>query len=712
MKIVFTHNLKRSKSEEEAEFDSAETVAAIAEALKSLGHEVEPLETSGPASLTIARLEALNPDLVFNTSEGKIGRVREAFYPAIFEQLEIPFTGSDAYTCSVTLDKNLTKLIVKNLGVPVPQSILITNIEQLKNMNCIFPSILKPNYEGSSKGITKNSLVESFDELKLKIVPLLATYPSGVLVEEFVPGRDVTVPYLEGAATKNKGVLVPTEYYYEGISINGIYDYELKNELSEKVSVRAPAEISSEVERSLVNYSMAIFKALGIRDFGRIDYRITPDNRIYFLEINALPSLEPGAGIYLSASKLGLTEVRDVLATIIQSAVKRSRVTIAQNRKKFRKCASGNDKRLRIGLTYNEKRIIPSEDPLSDDEAEFDGPKTLNAIRDAIRSYGHELIDLEANYDLPERLVHEQVDLVFNIAEGIRGRYRESQVPALMELMDIPYTGSDAASLAIALDKSMAKRIVREVGILTPDYLLCFSGKEKLPPTLKFPLIVKPVAEGSSKGVLPSSVVHDEKELRENVQKIVSRYGQAALIENYLCGREFTVALLGEKRPKSLPPMEIVFANKGNQFPVYSYQHKLSSCKEIYYEAPAKIDDKLKSKLESAARKSFMALGCRDVARIDLRLDNEGRVNFIECNPLPGLTPGWSDLCLIADSYGMSYRTLIGEILAPAIRRYKENKRSRLQQNEGRVLQEREGLIERWNKIMESRRQQQQQVRA
>lgn len=678
MKIVFTHNLKRTNSEEEAEFDTPETVMSILESIKSLGHDVEPLETSGPASLTIARLEALNPDLIFNTSEGRSGRFREAFYPAIFEQLDIPFTGSDAYTCTVTLDKNLTKLIVKNLGITTPKSVLINSTEQLKNLELPFPAILKPNYEGSSKGITNNSIVNNESELKEKIIPLLSCYSMGVLVEEFIPGKDVTVPFLEGAAAKTKGVLSPAEYIFSS-NVDPhyhIYNYDLKNKNAEEVSVRVPAILEEGTQKNLLKYSQSIIKALGIRDFGRIDFRITPDNKIYFIEINALPSLEAESGIFISAAQAGLTSVKDVIEAIIQSAVRRHKIVCSGKRKNKRP----NDKCLRVGLAYNEKRIIPDQNPLTDMEAEFDGPKTLDAIRNAIRSYGHEVIDLEANFDLAEKLVHTQVDIVFNIAEGVRGRYRESQVPALMELLDIPFTGSDAATLAIALDKGMAKRIVRESGILTPDFFLCITGKEKVPPHMKFPLIVKPVAEGSSKGVLSTSVVHDEKGLRENVNIIIHRYQQAALIEAYLPGREFTVALLGEGRPKTLPPMEIIFKNKDVEFPVYSYQHKLSACTEIYYETPARIDEKLKIKLESVARRAFMALGCRDVARIDLRLDAEGRVNFIECNPLPGLTPGWSDLCLIAESYGMDYRTIIGEIMAPAIRRFKEKKRNTHQQ--------------------------------
>src|SRR3712207_4679256 len=199
------------------------------------------------------------------------------------------------------------------------------------------------------------------------------------------------------------------------------------------------------------------------------------------------------------------------------------------------------------------------------------------------------------------------------------------------------------------------------------------TGKERLNKEFtNFPLMVKPVAEGSSKGVVSKSVCHSEAELREVVKEIVGKYQQPALIEEYIGGREFTVGLLGERRPRVLPPMEIVFLDKEEKTPVYSFQHKLDWNDRIRYDAPAKVEPAILEKLRAAARGTFMALGCRDVARIDFRMDDKGRIYFIECNPLPGLTPGWSDLVLIAQGAGMDYRTLIGEIMAGAIRRYKE----------------------------------------
>lgn len=673
MDIAFTHNLKQSDAEEQAEFDTAETVEAIRAALTRLGHQVDLVEVSGPPSRVLARLEALSPDLVFNTAEGDAGRYREGFYPGVFDELGLPFTGSDAYVCTLTLDKHLTKRVASDGGVPVPRSRLVLAEADLDGAELAFPVLVKPNFEGSSKGVTQDSVAEDAAALAGKVRAALARYPAGLLVEEFVAGRDVTVPFIEGVEANPEGVLGAVEYLFAPEAMRtrryAIYDYALKNRESDFVSVRCPAKLAPETEARLLELSARLRRLLGIRDFGRFDFRVTPGGEVFFIEANALPSLEPGAGIYAAARRAGLRQTHDALEAIVASALRRRGLP------QWRPAGGPPKPRLRVGFTYNVKRNPPSADPATDAEAEFDAPKTLDAIRGAINSYGHEVVDLEANPDLPARLAAAGVDFVFNVAEGIRGRSREAQVPAILDLLDIPYTGSDAATLALAHDKGLAKRILRAEGVPTPPFAVLTTGKERLPKELSFPLLVKPAAEGSSKGVTAAGVVEDENALRNAARELIERYGQAALVEEFLPGREFTVALLGENRPRVLPPMEIVFSPEAGARPVYAYETKLEPNRLISYQAPAEVTPALRRELERVARRVFMGLDCRDVARVDLRLDAQGRVYFLECNPLPGLTPGWSDLCLIAESANMDYRTLIGEILAGAVRRYKEKKR-------------------------------------
>jgi D-alanine-D-alanine ligase len=676
MRIALTHNLRLTDSEDEAEFDSRETIDALCSALERLGHRVERIEVSGPASRTAARLEAYAPDLVFNTAEGRRGRFREAFYPALFDELGFPYTGSDAWVLAVTLDKALTKLVLREHGVVSPKGQFIEDASELKLDGWRFPLIVKPNFEGSSKGITQDSVVEDRHKLRAQVEKQLARFPAGVLVEEYIPGRDLTVPFLEKTAPERGGVLTPVEYEIAEAELSKrryrIYDYDLKSVHFDAVQVRCPAEVPAWVLERAQEMARKAYKALGVRDLGRIDFRVADDGQVYFIELNALPSLEPGAGIYASAALEGL-HTDAVLGKVVESAVGRWGL------KDPRRSGSRPPRRgpLRVGFTYNVKRVKPALDGTRDEEAEYDAPATVQAVREAIAGAGHEVIDLEATADLPSLIETTRPDLVFNMAEGIKGRNRESQVPALLELLDIPYSGSDPAALNIALDKALAKKIVRQHGILTPNFFTMSTGKERLPKDLRFPLIAKPVAEGSSKGVHATSVVENEAELRDAAREMIAKYDQPALVEDYIGGREFTVGMLGERRPKVLPPMEVVFLDEGETRPVYSFAFKQDWSSKIRYDVPAKLEPAQLKALERAARECFIALGCRDVARVDFRMDEQGKIYFLECNPLPGLTPGWSDLVLIAQAAGIEYNALIAEILSGAIRRYKERERER-----------------------------------
>ena len=452
-----------------------------------------------------------------------------------------------------------------------------------------------------------------------------------------------------------------------------IYDYDLKSVNYNAVNVRCPAQFAPHVLERAQEMARKAYKALGCRDLGRIDFRVAEDGQVYFIEINALPSLEPGAGIYAAAALEGL-HTDGVLAKVVESAVVRWGINDLKKAKGRPPRKTGP---LKVGFTFNVKRLKAEIDGTRDDEAEYDSPKTIQAVREAIVAAGHEVIDLEATPDLPTVLASTPVDLVFNMAEGIKGRNRESQVPALLELLDIPYSGSDPAALSIALDKALAKKIVRGHGILTPNFIQLVTGKERLPKDLRYPVIVKPNAEGSSKGVHATSVVENEAELRETASKMIDKYDQPALVEEYIGGREFTVGLLGERRPKVLPPMEVVFLDQAQKRPVYSFEFKQDWSTKIRYDVPAALEPQQLKALERAARECFIALGCRDVARVDFRMDEHGKIYFLECNPLPGLTPGWSDLVLIAKAAGIEYNALISEILSGAIRRYKERERER-----------------------------------
>jgi len=321
--------------------------------------------------------------------------------------------------------------------------------------------------------------------------------------------------------------------------------------------------------------------------------------------------------------------------------------------------------RLKIGLAYNLRRIGVAE---GDSEAEFDAPATIEALAHAIGLVGHDVVPCEADRTLPRVLSELQPDLVFNVAEGLTGLNREAQVPALCELLGIEHTGSDAACMAISLNKATAKRLVASEGVRTPAFAVLRSGDEKLPADFRYPAIVKPIAEGSSKGILEKQVVENESELRQITALLLARYRQPVLAEAFLPGREFTVALLGERDPRVLPIMEIVFTDRDERFPIYSFKSKFESI-GVENKVPCDVTPALYEELSRVAKASFAALGCRDIARVDLRLDASGEVHFIECNPLPGMAPNFSDLCVMAKVEGTSYDALVAEILAPGLRR-------------------------------------------
>ncbi|XYH99703.1 ATP-grasp domain-containing protein [Sorangium sp. So ce1128] len=699
MRIALTHNLKITGSAEEAEFDSPETIAAIAGALERAGHEVERLEVSGPASRVLARLEAIQPDLIFNTAEGHKGKTREAFYPSLFDELGVPYTGSDAYALNVALDKSLTKRVLASYGVTTPRARLVnrTTLESGALDDVSFPVIVKPNFEGSSKGIFREwSVCEDAYHLAEVVERQLARFEAGLLVEHYVAGIDVACSFIDGlkeasgARTNGtvtpEGVLAPIEFVIDP-QVPGsynVYDFNLKHAKPEHVTLR-PAQLPAQTIERIRSLTARIVRALDLKDHARCEFRVTPSpsrnqgHDVHFLEVDGLPTLQPGASVFVAAAQRGV-DFDGVIRAIVRSACqRRGLLPLLESNAPRRAKRSA----LRVGFTYNMKRGEPAaadggaagkagSGAMYDSEAEFDSPRTIQAIASAIESYGHTVVPLEATPDLPRALTAAGVDVVFNIAEGLRGRGREAQVPALCELLGIPYSGSDATTLSLALDKGLTKQILRAAGIETAEWQVVTTGREKLKP-FRYPVIVKPNAEGTSKGITSASVVKDETAARAAAKQLVDRYHQPALIEEYITGREFTVGLLGERRPKVLPPMEVVFVDPPT-YPVYGYEEKQTDTPRVRFECPAQLTPSELRRIEKVVRDTFAALACRDVARVDLRMTKDGRVYVIEINPLPGLTPDFSDLCVIAKVAGMDYRSLIGEIMAGCLKRHRETR--------------------------------------
>jgi D-alanine-D-alanine ligase len=320
---------------------------------------------------------------------------------------------------------------------------------------------------------------------------------------------------------------------------------------------------------------------------------------------------------------------------------------------------------MRIGLTYD-LRDDYLRAGFSDEEAgEFDAPETIDAIEAAIRAHGHAVERIGGIRELvPALAAGLRWPLVFNICEGVSGIAREAQVPALLEAYGIPFVFSTADVLAVAMDKSIAKLVVRNAGVPTPDFAVVRTPRDVDAIGLPFPLFVKPLAEGTSKGVRESSRVTSRAALRNRCLEVLRTYGQPALVETFLPGREFTVGLVGAGANARVVGVSEIRILSGGDPSAYSYRNKMEAFDQLTLATGPLADE-----VAAAALRAWRALGCRDGGRIDIRCDAAGRPSFIECNPLAGLRPQWSELTQLAELAGLGYTRLIGAILDEALAR-------------------------------------------
>lgn len=303
---------------------------------------------------------------------------------------------------------------------------------------------------------------------------------------------------------------------------------------------------------------------------------------------------------------------------------------------------------------------------------EYDSDATVSAIEQVLVARGHKVTRLGGGRRFLERLLATRPDLVFNIAEGRGSRSREAHVPAACEMLGVPCTHSDPLTMAVTLDKAMAKRVVASCGVPTPEFVVVEHERDLAHIALPFPLFAKPLFEGSSMGIRRRSRVADRAELSERVGQLLGDYREPVLVEEFCGGAEFTVGLLGnganvrvaatmEVEPLLVPREQFVYSLEVKRNPNWA--------EEIAYHVPPKRTRAEIDAVEKVALDAWRALGCRDVARIDVRNDAAGNPKFIECNPLPGLAPGWSDLAILWDRTGGTYATLVGAILDEATTR-------------------------------------------
>ena len=349
-------------------------------------------------------------------------------------------------------------------------------------------------------------------------------------------------------------------------------------------------------------------------------------------------------------------------------------------------------KKFRVALLANLKKNAPHFEGMSADQwDDLDSEKTVNKLVEAIRLGGHECEFLEGDVSFLGAVQKYNPDICFNICEGHFGDARESHIPAILEMLRIPYTGSKVLTLALTLDKAMTKRVLTYHDLPTPSFQVFERVEDPLESDMRFPMFVKPSREGTGMGVSAKSIVHDPEELHEQVACVLKKYHQPALVEQYIDGREITVGVIGNlvgpvarRMPfdpdalhilaglQFLPPLEVDLTPYQETDTVYSNRLKVDLADQLNYLIPAPIPEDWVEELNWYTAAVFRVTGALDVARVDFRLDanDNWKPYILEINPLPGLSPGISDLVMEAGAAGISHPELINLILNTALKRY------------------------------------------
>ncbi|MBI5432832.1 MAG: D-alanine--D-alanine ligase [Planctomycetes bacterium] len=330
---------------------------------------------------------------------------------------------------------------------------------------------------------------------------------------------------------------------------------------------------------------------------------------------------------------------------------------------------------MEIGIAFDLKAdFAPAAGEPDDRYEEFDSLATVEGIERALARGGYTTRRLGGGRKFLENVLAKPCDLVFNIAEGFGTRSREAHVPSVLEMLKIPYTHSDPLTLAVTLDKSVAKRLVASHGLATPRFEVVESVDALRGLELAYPLFAKPLFEGSSIGVRKKSRAANADELAARVAELLADYREPVLVEEYCSGPEFTVGLLGNgANLRVLGVMEVVSKAVPQAEFVYSLEVKRNDDwhLEVDYLVPPRRPKAEVDAIEELARASFRALGCRDLARIDIRADAHGVPRFLEANPLPGIKPGWSDLALLCERAHVEYDDVILGVVAAARERWR-----------------------------------------
>ena len=638
MIIGFTYDLKKEyldmgfSPEEAAEFDEPETIDGISHALQALGHEVVRI---GHVRSLLDRLgKGERWDLVFNICEGTSGISREARVPAILDVYGIPYVFADALVMALTLHKGLAKRVVRDLGVPTAAFALVERPEDISKIELPFPLFVKPVAEGTGKGIGADSKVWNHEQLHEACIQRLEKFRQPVLVERFLPGREITVGIV-GSGPRAK-VIGMMEVLYRDNEQTGIYSLENKARYEEFITYQVPEK---EAYKACEQLALDCWTGLGCVDGGRVDLRLDENGVPNFMEVNPLPGLNPQHSDLPILAGLAGIGFNDLIWTILREAL--IRLGIGESIK--------DSSSLPETTHPPDARPKPFALILHSPLTAGAGPDELDVLdqaayfRSGLAALGYQVETAPFRLDR-----FGKPDLVVNLVETLADSGRLVHVgPALFEAMNLPFTGCPSEAIYQTSNKLMSKKVLREHGILTPDYVLWdeLSDGKAVPDA---PFLVKSVWEHASFGLDES-----RKLLFTGRQELIEGFlamdgGPAGFFaEEYIDGREFNLSVIGgQEGPTVLPPAEIRFGFPEGKPRIVGYRAKWDETSFEYQNTLRSFsfsgaDQPLLDRLKEISLRCWKIFRLKGYARVDFRVDASGRPFVLEINANP---------CISADS--------------------------------------------------------------
>ncbi len=649
MIVGFTYDLKKEyldmgfSPEEAAEFDEPETIDGISDALQALGHEVVRI---GHVRSLLERLgRGERWDLVFNICEGTSGISREARVPAILDIYGIPYVFADALVMSLTLHKGLAKRVVRDLGVPTAAFALVERPDDISKIELPFPLFVKPVAEGTGKGIGADSKVWNQEQLYEACIRRLEKFRQPVLVERFLPGREITVGIVgSGQRARLIGMM---EVLYRENEKTGIYSLENKARYEEFIEYRVPEK---EVFERCEKVALDAWTGLGCVDGGRVDLRLDEKGIPNFMEVNPLPGLNPQHSDLPILAGLAGMGFNDLIGTILGEAL--IRLGIGEGMP---------------GSTKPFALILHSPLTAGAGPDELDVLDQAAFFRSGLSALGYQVETAPFRLD-----GFGKPDLVVNLTETLAGSGRLVHVgPGLFEALNLPFTGCPSEAIYQTSNKVLSKKILHEHGILTPDYILWdeLSDGKEVPKT---PFLVKSVWEHASFGLDESRklLFTGREELIEGFLAMGGDPG-GYFAEEYIDGREFNLSVIGGRAgPTLLPPAEIRFGFPEGKPRIVGYRAKWDESSFEYQNTVRSFsfsgdDQPLLDRLKEISLKCWKIFKLKGYARVDFRVDASGRPLVLEINANPCISAdsGFVAACLEG---GLTPALIVGRIVEDA----------------------------------------------